>query len=124
MVKVIDGEIVEERNGKAPYTTNNRMELTALLEGYKRLALDERIDVYSDSALCVNTMTLWAPKWERNGWSRGKSGAEIKNLDLVRELFALVRARPLAKLTWVKAHIGTRWNEYADMLSRAYLQRS
>lgn len=123
VVKVIDSEIVEERHGKAPHTTNNRMELTALIEGYKLLAADERIDVYSDSALCVNTMTLWAPKWERNGWSRGKKGGEeIKNLDLVQELYALVQAHPLAELKWIKAHAGSRWNEYADALSRAYLQ--
>ncbi|MDP9237259.1 MAG: ribonuclease HI [Chloroflexota bacterium] len=121
MVKVIDSEIVEERHGRAPNTTNNRMELTALIEGYRLLAADERIDVYSDSALCVNTMTLWAPKWERNGWSRGKGGDAIKNLDLVQELFALVRSRPLAQLTWIKAHADSRWNEYADALSRAYL---
>jgi len=123
MVKVVGGEVVAERHGNAAYTTNNRMELTALIEGYRLLAADERIDVYSDSALCVNTMTLWAPKWERNGWSRNKSGGEIKNLDLVQELFALVRSRPLAQLTWIRAHAGSRWNEYADALSRAYLQR-
>lgn len=123
MVKVVGGEIVDERHGQSPNTTNNRMELTALIEGYKLLAADERIDVYSDSALCVNTMTLWAPKWERNGWSRGKKGGEeIKNLDLVQELYALVQSRPLAQLTWIKAHAGSRWNEYADALSRAYLQ--
>jgi ribonuclease HI len=122
MVKVVEGEVVAERHGKAAYTTNNRMELTALIEGYRLLPADERIDVYSDSALCVNTMTLWAPKWERNGWFRNKSGGEIKNLDLVQELFALVRSRPLANLTWIRAHAGSRWNEYADALSRAYLQ--
>ena len=45
---------------------------------------------------------------------------EVKNLDLVRELYELAKSRPRAKLQWIRGHEGSRWNEYADALSRAY----
>ena len=119
-VKASDGQIVEERYGREKQTTNNRMELRALIEGYKMLREDEDLPVFSDSALCVNTITKWAPAWERNGWTRGKKREEIKNLDLVKELRELAKSHPMAKLQWIKAHEGSRWNEYADALSRSY----
>jgi ribonuclease HI len=116
VVKVIDGQIGEERSGSAEHTTNNRMEMIALIEGYKMLAPDEALPVYSDSELCVNTITKWAPAWKRKGWRR--KGGEIKNLDLVKELYELAQSRPRAELQWIRGHSGTRWNEYADALSR------
>ena len=119
-VKVIDGEIVQEEHGHKVHTTNNQMELKALIEGYQMLAEDEELPIYSDSALCVNTITKWASGWERNGWTRGKKREAIKNLELVQELYAIAKERPKARLQWIKAHEGSRWNEYADSLSRAY----
>ena len=119
-VKATDGQIIEERYGQEKQTTNNRMELKALIEGYKMLGEDEDLPVFSDSVLCVNTITKWAADWERNGWTRGKRREEIKNLDLVKELLELAESHPMAKLQWIKAHEGSRWNEYADALSRSY----
>ena len=60
-------------------------------------------------------ITKWARAWEARGW-RKKDG-EIKNLELVQEAYALVQQRPGVKLQWVKAHDGTRWNEYVDALA-------
>jgi ribonuclease HI len=122
VVKVVDGKIVEERHGHEQQTTNNRMELRALIEGYRLLRADEGTPVFTDSELCVNTITKWASAWERNGWTRGKKREEIKNLDLVKELYSLAQARPEANLQWIRGHDGARWNEYADSLSRAYQQ--
>ena len=119
-VRVFEGEIVQEKHGHEAQTTNNRMELRALIEGYQMLADDEEFPIYSDSALCVNTITKWAPGWERNGWARGKKREAIKNLDLVQELYAIAQAHPKASLEWIKAHEGSRWNEYADSLARSY----
>jgi ribonuclease HI len=99
------------------------MELRALIEGYRFLAADEDLPVFTDSQLCVNTITKWAAKWERNGWTRRKKRAEVKNLDLVRELYDLSKYRPRAKLQWIRGHEGSRWNKYADSLSRAYQSR-
>jgi ribonuclease HI len=66
----------------------------------------------------VNTITKWAPGWERNGWKR-KTGP-IKNLDLVKRLYQLCRSRRELQLRWIQAHAGNRWNEYADALATAY----
>lgn len=117
-VHVKEGEIIHQGHGHEPDTTNNRMELTALIEAFKSLPPDAEITVYSDSNLCVQTINEWAKSWERNGWRR-KSGP-IKNLELVQELYALSLAKPGVKLKWVKAHNGDRWNEYADSLATAW----
>jgi ribonuclease HI len=121
LVWVEAGEIRAERRGREADTTNNRMELRALIEALKLLAEDAQISVYSDSQLCVKTINEWAAGWENRGWKR-KTGP-IKNLDLVKELWALAQARPGVEVKWIKAHDGSRWNEYADALASAY-QRS
>lgn len=115
-VKVREGQILQELHGGEADTTNNRMELKALIEGYKMLDVNEALPVYSDSELCVNTITKWAAAWRRKGWR--KKGGEIKNLDLVKELFDLAASHPSAELNWIRGHSGARWNEYADALSR------
>jgi len=120
VVYVRDGEIVAQRRGAEASTTNNRMELTAMIEGLSLLSHDDAVDVYSDSRLVVDTLTQWAAGWERNGWRR--KGGEVKNLELVKRAYALARARPRARIRWIRAHGGSRWNEYADALATAYLR--
>jgi len=118
-VKVIDGMILSEAGGSEARTTNNRMELRALIEGFKMLSAGDDLAVFSDSQLCIKTINLWAPVWERNGWTRGPKREPIANLDLVQELFDAARSRPRARLEWIQGHAGSRWNEYADALTRA-----
>ena len=122
MVWVEDGEIRSEKHGHEARTTNNRMELTALIEAYRALPEDARVTVHSDSRLCIDTITKWAPGWERKGWKR--KGEPLKNLDLVKELLALYRAHPHCRLVWIAAHNGDRWNEYADSLATAWMRPS
>ena len=117
-VWVEDGEIREQAHGHAPQTTNNRMELTALLAAFRALPEDAEAVIYTDSRLCVDTITKWAPGWERKGWTR--KGDPLKNLDLIKELLALYRKHPGCKLEWIAAHDGHRWNEYADSLASAW----
>jgi ribonuclease HI len=121
VVWVEDGRIVAERHGHDPATTNNRMELKALITAYELLPADAEITVHSDSDLCVKTVNEWAAGWERRGWRR-KTGP-IANLELVQRLYALAKAHPKVKLRWIKAHDGTLWNEYADALATLYLRR-
>lgn len=118
VVWVRAGEIVAQRHGQEPDTTNNRMELTALIEALRLLPADEATTVHSDSELVVKTVNEWARSWEKNGWKR-KTGA-IANLDLVQQLWALVKERPNVRVEWIAAHDGSRWNEYADSLSCAF----
>ena len=121
-VWVEDDQIVQEGQGHVGDTTNNRMELTALIEAYKALGVDAALTIYSDSQLCVNTVNQWAAGWEARGWKR--KGGPIKNLELVRELYDLAGDRPNIQLEWIRAHDGSRWNEYADALASAYMRRS
>jgi ribonuclease HI len=118
MVWVEGGEVRLQLHGYEPETTNNRMELQALIEAYKALPEDAAVTLHTDSRLCVDTITKWAPNWEKAGWKK-KSGP-IKNLELVQELLALYRAHPGCKLQWIAAHSGNRWNEYADSLASAW----
>jgi ribonuclease HI len=118
VVYVVDDEIVEERHGHDPDTTNNRMELTALIEAAELVPQGEPVTVYSDSNLAVRTINEWAAGWERRGWKR-KSGP-VENLDLVRRAYRLYRSRPELTVQWVKGHAGIRWNEYADQLANRW----
>jgi ribonuclease HI len=117
-VYVVDGEVVAQAHGHEPDTTNNRMELTALIAAYDLVPEGVATTVYTDSRLAVDTITKWAAGWERRGWKR-KTGP-IQNLDLVQELYRRAKARPELRLEWIAAHSGARWNEYADSLSTAY----
>ncbi len=119
-VQVEDDRVVAEQHGFDPDTTNNRMELRALIEALRSLPEDATADVYSDSQLCVNTVNEWAKGWEARGWRR--KGGPIKNLELVQELYALAQARPGVRLQWIRAHDGSRWNEYVDALATTYLR--
>ncbi|MEX0786826.1 MAG: ribonuclease H [Dehalococcoidia bacterium] len=119
-VRVTNDAVVEERCGGEPETTNNRMELKAIIEAYKMLTSDEQATIYTDSQLCLNTITKWAVGWERNGWVRknGKKREPVKNLELVREAYELAQLHPSVRIEWLEGHAGNRWNEYADALSR------
>jgi len=118
-VYVVDGQVVDQAYGHDPDTTNNRMELTALIEALRALPYDAQTTVYSDSQLCVKTVNEWAAGWEQRGWRR-KSGP-IANLELVKRLYGLARAHPGVRIEWIRAHDGSRWNEYADALASRYL---
>ncbi|QDU67872.1 Ribonuclease HI [Planctomycetes bacterium Pla86] len=120
VVWVEGGQVVGELNGHEPDTTNNRMELKALVEAFRMLPDDRPVNVFSDSNLCVQTVNQWAPGWAARGWKR--KGGPIANLDLVQELWALVQERPKVKLQWIEAHTGHRWNEYADALAAAWMR--
>jgi ribonuclease HI len=117
-VYVRDGTILDQAHGHEQHTTNNRMELTALLHGIALVPDGMPTTVYTDSKLCHDTLTKWAPGWKQRGWRR-KSGP-IANLDLVQALHEQLERRPELRLAWIPAHEGTRWNEYADALATAY----
>lgn len=117
-VYVLDNAIQGEQYGHEPHTTNNRMELLALRAGIALVPPKTSTVIYTDSQLCVNTFTSWAKGWKARGWKR-KDG-EIKNLEIVKEIYEILLTRPELKLQWIAAHNGNRWNEYADALATAY----
>jgi len=114
-VRVAGGAVIGELSGADPDTTNNRMELMALLRALELVPAGTPEVLYSDSQLAVRTVNEWAPSWEARGWRRARG--PVENLDLVRPLFELLRSRPELEVRWIRAHVGHRWNEYADRLA-------
>ena len=96
--------------GKEDDTTNIRMEGSALIAALD-LSNGEEVEIHTDSEFWLNVLTKWAENWEQNGWK--KKGGEIKNLEMVKELYAKYKASK-AKLVWVRGHVGTEMNEIAD----------
>lgn len=116
-VHVQDDELKHEKWGGADHTTNNRMELTAIIEALKYIG-NQDITIYSDSQLCVKTYNEWMQGWKNRGWK--KKDGTIANLDLVQELDHLKSKCPLVRLVWVRGHNGEKWNEYVDELTQRY----
>lgn len=112
---LLSGEHKKEIFGNESNTTNNRMELTAVIQALS--ALKEKCDVivYSDSQYVINAFVLdWINKWRINGWRIGTK--ELKNDDLWKTLYDLSRKHEI-EWTWVKGHAGNRMNERADYLA-------
>ncbi len=102
-------------SGADPRTTNQRMELTAVLEALG--ALDGPLDVISDSTYVVNCFRdRWWEGWIERGWRTTKK-KPVANRDLWEPLVDLVRSRGDVEFRWVKGHAGDRWNDLADRLA-------
>jgi len=117
-VYVVDGQVQDQAHGHEQQTTNNRMELTAIIHGMDLVPKGTPARIYTDSKLAVDTLTLWAAGWKQRGWKR-RTGP-VENLDLVQQAYEQLQRRPELSIEWIKAHSGLRWNEYADSLSTAY----
>lgn len=110
--------VIEEKDGggepvvlgKDVHTTNIRMEGCALIAAMK-YAGEEGCEIHTDSEFWVKVLTKWADEWQELEWK--KKGGEIKNLDLVMEMYELYHRYPVT-LKWTKAHVGTKCNELAD----------
>lgn len=107
----------KELNGGEPDTTNNRMELMAVIESLRVLKRPMTIDVYTDSTYVQKGMTEWIWGWRKNNW-RTADKKPVKNADLWQMLDAEAR-RHTVRWHWVKGHAGHPENERADALARA-----
>jgi ribonuclease HI len=113
----------KELSGGYRLTTNNRMEIKAVIEGLKALKRRCAVTVYSDSEYVVNAISKgWAKRWRANGWMRNRKDAAI-NPDLWAELLDLC-AQHDVELRWVRGHVGIVENERADRLAMAAAQQS
>ncbi len=104
-------------NGFDPETTNNRMELTAVIEGLRALSRSCDIELHTDSKYVMQGVNEWLSNWKSNGW---KTAAKkpVKNVDLWQQLDDEV-ARHQIDWNWVKGHSGVEDNEFADQLANA-----
>ena len=110
------GEFEKKLSGGAAETTNNRMELTAVIEGLKALNQKFRVDIYSDSKYFVDAVNLgWAESWRRKGWMRNKKEKAL-NPDLWEELLSLISEHEVT-VHWVKGHNGNPENEECDRMA-------
>ncbi len=101
--------------GGALLTTNNRMELTAVIEGLKALKRACAVEIYTDSVYVQKGITEWIHAWRQRGW-RTSDKKPVKNEDLWRELEQLAQGHQI-QWHWVKGHAGHPGNERADALA-------
>lgn len=108
----------KELYGSAMNTTNQRMEIQAVIEGLKALKVKEwEVRVYSDSAYVVNAFNQnWLSNWQQNGWKNSKKD-DVANQDLWKELLRLSRLNKIV-MCKVKGHAGHDYNERCDALAR------
>jgi ribonuclease HI len=96
-------------------TTNNRMELTAVIKALEALKLKCHIELYTDSKYVLQGITEWLPNWKKRNW-RTASKKPVQNVDLWQALDSLVSKYEI-NWHWVKGHSGDRGNEIADQLA-------
>jgi len=112
---VIQKDETRELKGASVETTNNRMELTAPIEGLKGLTVPSCVEIITDSQYVSQGITEWIRTWKRRSW-RTASNKPVKNVDLWQMLDAEVIKHEV-KWRWVKGHSGDPGNERADELA-------
>lgn len=113
-----------EQSGGESHTTNNRMELTAVVKGLEALKKSCNVELFTDSVYVGKGMSEWMPKWKANGWKRREGGKlkPIKNEELWRQLDLLV-GKHVIKYTRVAGHSGHPENDRCDELAVEAYQR-
>lgn len=115
---LIYGDIRREYSGAEAQTTNNRMEVMAVIEGLKRLKYPCKVEVYSDSAYTVNAFSNgWIYAWKKNGWKKA-DGKVVLNVDLWEELYKKTQEHEVT-FHKVTGHADNELNNRCDELARA-----
>jgi len=109
------GNKEKEINGYEPSTTNNIMELTAVIEALKQIKKPYAINITTDSTYVKNGITDWIQNWKNNGWKTAAK-KNVKNKELWIELDGLIQSHKINWI-WVKGHSGHPENERADELA-------
>ena len=109
----------KELSGGEPETTNNRMEITAVIEGLKALKEPCAVDLYTDSKYVLEGATKWLAGWQEKGWKKADKKV-VLNVDLWQTLADLLSQHEI-NWHWVKGHAGNPYNERVDAL--AVIQR-
>lgn len=103
------------RGGEAQ-TTNNRMEILAVLEGLRALNRSSRVEIYSDSQYVLKGINEWLPGWVRNNWKNSQK-KPVANADLWQEMLAEIEPHQIS-VHWVKGHAGHPENELCDSIAK------
>ncbi|MEK7567412.1 MAG: ribonuclease HI [Patescibacteria group bacterium] len=112
------GRTVEEIGGFEKHTTNNRMEITAAIEGLKKAVKNSSVTIKTDSQYLVNGISKWVYGWERNGWKTSQK-QDVLNKDLWQEL---MKVSADLDVTWehLRAHSGITMNERVDQIANSF----
>lgn len=112
---LVSGPHRKEIYGGEPDTTNNRMEMTAVIRALELVKQPSQIEVHTDSQYVQKGISEWLPGWKKRAW-RTAAGAPVKNQDLWQALDRLAQAHRI-EWKWVKGHAGHPENERADFLA-------
>ena len=121
---LLSGKHQKEISGSALSTTNQRMELQAVLAALLMLKVEDReVVVFSDSAYVVNAFQQdWITRWQKNGWKNSKK-EDVANQDLWKDLLVQMK-RNHVTIEKVKGHSGIMWNERCDQLAREAIKNA
>ena len=109
-------EDIAKISGSDLFTTNNRMELQAIIEGLNFCPSGSQILLYSDSQYAVKGFNEWLPGWKKKGW-KNSSNKAVANKDLWQVLEDAVARHKIVSLNWIRGHNGDHLNEEADRLA-------
>jgi len=115
------GNVTKEISGCRPDTTNNRMELMAVIEALRLLNRPSKVRIFSDSNYVVKGMTVWLPGWIRRKWVNSKKQS-VSNRDLWEQLMKVSRPHEI-EWTWIRGHEGHQENERCDELARSAIRQ-
>jgi ribonuclease HI len=115
------GSREKELSGYEPLTTNNRMELMAVIKGLEGLKKPCKVRVVTDSNYIVQGMTLWIFKWLKNGWKNSKK-EDVLNRELWEKLLNLSQTHEI-EWKWIKGHQSHEENERCDRLARLAIKK-
>ena len=115
-----DGQRETDHYGFIGHGTNQIAELTAAIEGLRRVPAGAQVELVSDSQYVLKGLSEWRAGWERRGF-RNSKGEQVANLELWKRLFAEADAR-VVKTRWVRGHTGDPYNERADALANKALR--
>ena len=112
---LVCGDIQKNFSGGAKETTNNQMELTAVIEGLKKLKMSCHVHIYTDSKYVLEGATKWLLGWKKNNWKKADK-KPVLNQDLWQALDHELQKHDI-EWTWVKGHAGHEQNELVDKLA-------
>ena len=118
---IIKEKKITHLSGGLDETTNNQMELTAVIKALEYFKEPEKISIHTDSKYVMNGIETWINNWKKNGW-KTTSKKPVKNKELWLELDLLI-AKHNVIWKWVKGHAGNLYNEKADFLARKYIEK-
>lgn len=114
--------LTKKLSGSEAHTTNNRMEILAIINALKSINLNLKITIYTDSKYVKDGITSWIHNWKINNWKNSQK-KDVKNKDLWQELDGLTQKIDI-NWQWVKGHSGNIENDIADKLATSAIQKT